>query len=85
MCARVPPGLQGLVVTAYSPLGSPDRPFVDPAHPALLANPVLAAIAVARGRTPAQIALRWQVQRGIGVIPKSVTPERIKVRHPGRV
>jgi 2,5-diketo-D-gluconate reductase A len=34
-------------------------------------------IAAAHGRTPAQITLRWEIQHGIVVIPKTVTPERI--------
>ena len=34
-------------------------------------------IADAHGRTPAQIALRWEIQHGVVVIPKSVTEERI--------
>ena len=43
----------------------------------LLGDPVLTALAERHGRTPAQVVLRWHVQRGTIVIPKSVTPSRI--------
>lgn len=51
----------GIKLTAYSPLGSPDRPWAKPDEQPLLANPKLIAIAEKYGKTPAQIALRWQV------------------------
>ncbi len=56
---------------AYSPLGSnrPEGPMNDP---------VVIQIADRLNRTVAQVLLRWAVQRGILVIPKSVTPERIE-------
>jgi diketogulonate reductase-like aldo/keto reductase len=38
---------------------------------------VLAKVAAAHGRTPAQVVLRWHLQHDIVVIPKSATPERI--------
>lgn len=41
-------------------------------------EPALTAIAADYGRTPAQIVLRWIVQRGIVAIPKSVHPERVR-------
>ncbi len=44
----------------------------------LLADPVLTELADKHGRTPAQVVLRWHLQLGTIVIPKSVTPERIK-------
>ena len=43
----------------------------------LLDNADVAAVARRRGVTPAQAALRWNVERGVVVIPKSVTPARI--------
>jgi len=59
----------GLSLTAYSPLG----------RGALLADPVITAIAEAHGREPAQIVLRWLVQQpGVIAAPKSVTPQRIR-------
>ncbi|QPL04869.1 MULTISPECIES: aldo/keto reductase [Actinomyces] len=57
----------GLVVEAWSPLGSGT----------VLSDPVLAAVADETGRTPAQVALRWLLQQDVVVLPKSVTPERI--------
>lgn len=44
----------------------------------LFEEPVVQVIAEAHGRTPAQVVLRWNLQRGNVVIPKSVTPERIR-------
>lgn len=67
-----------IVLTAYSPLGSPDRPMQAGTDPILLQDPVINEIAKAKGRTPAQIATRYQIDRGIAVIPKSVTPSRIR-------
>lgn len=40
-------------------------------------NPVLKALAAKYGKTPVQIVLRWDIQKGVVTIPKSVTPERI--------
>jgi diketogulonate reductase-like aldo/keto reductase len=57
----------GVVLEAYSPLTR--------GHD--LAQPRIAAIAGRHGRTPAQVLLRWAVQRGIPVIPKSAHRDRI--------
>jgi 2,5-diketo-D-gluconate reductase A len=43
----------------------------------LLAHPVIAGIASRRGKTPAQIIIRWHIENDLIVIPKSVTPSRI--------
>lgn len=43
----------------------------------LFTHPVLARIAAAHGRSVAQVVLRWLIQRGVVVIPKSVRPERM--------
>ena len=42
-----------------------------------MADPAIGEIAAAHGRTPAQVLLRWHLQQGRQVIPKSVTPSRI--------
>ncbi|MCI3238669.1 MULTISPECIES: aldo/keto reductase [Streptomyces] len=60
---------QGIATEAWSPLGS---------GKGLLEVPAIVAIAQKHGRTPAQIVLRWHLQIGNIVIPKSVTPSRIK-------
>jgi 2,5-diketo-D-gluconate reductase A len=44
----------------------------------LLDDPVIEEIASDHGRTPAQVVLRWHIQLGNVVIPKSVTPSRIE-------
>lgn len=44
----------------------------------LLNDPILVELAEKHNKTPVQIVLRWHVQSGLIVIPKSVTPERIK-------
>ena len=71
---------QGIHLTAWAPLGSPDRPdSVKAANaPVLLDNPVIQSIAQGCGATPAQVLIAWHVQRGIATIPKSVTPSRIR-------
>jgi 2,5-diketo-D-gluconate reductase A len=57
----------GIATEAWSPLG----------QGSLLENPTIAAIAEEHGKTPAQVLIRWHIQLGNIVIPKSVTPERI--------
>ena len=70
---------QGIHVTAYAPLGSSDRPaFVKaPDAPVLLDNPVIRSIAEARGCTPAQVLIAWQVCHEVSTVPKSVTASRL--------
>lgn len=70
----------GILVTGYAPLGSGDRPprVLDETDPVLLEDEVLAGIAKNADRSPADVALRWAVQRGTITIPKSVTPARLK-------
>jgi diketogulonate reductase-like aldo/keto reductase len=59
---------RGIVVEAYSPL----------TRGLQLNHPVLAQIASALRRSPAQILLRWGIQHGYVVLPKSTRPERIE-------
>jgi 2,5-diketo-D-gluconate reductase A len=58
----------GIAVEAWSPI----------AQGAVLDDPVVTGIAEVVGRTPAQVVLRWHIQRGDIVFPKSVTPKRIE-------
>jgi len=64
---------EGIAVTAFSPLGAPSYLPLGMARPeeSVLADPVVTGIAAALGRTPAQVVLRWGVQRGCAVIPKA--------------
>jgi diketogulonate reductase-like aldo/keto reductase len=59
-----------VVVEGYSPFKKSD-----------LDDPVLRGIAEAHGVQPTQVILRWHLEHGIVVIPKSVTPERIAANH----
>jgi len=69
---------KGMTVTAYSPLGSPARPGKATGDPVLMEDSVVNEIAKSKGRTPAQVLVRYSLQRGIICIPKSVTPSRIQ-------
>ena len=61
---------KGIHSTAYSCLGSTDSPLAK--------DKTLAGIAEKRSKTTAQVLLRWNLQKGRSVIPKSVTPSRIE-------
>nr|XP_060515373.1 1,5-anhydro-D-fructose reductase isoform X2 [Panthera onca] len=61
-----------VTVTAYRPLGGSSEGV------ALLDDPVIQRIAQKYNRSPAQIVIRFQIQRNVIVIPKSVTPTRIR-------
>ena len=59
---------RGIRHEAYSPLGSGE----------VLDDPIIGEIAASLGKSPAQVIIRWHLQRGSIVIPKSETPERIR-------
>lgn len=52
-------------------------PFAEGNH-GIFTNPILTAIGEKYGKSPAQVVLRWNVQRGVVVIPKSVHKNRIE-------
>jgi alcohol dehydrogenase (NADP+) len=70
----------GILLTAYSPLGSGDRPkgLKRDGEPVLLHDPVIKGIAEKHQVPPGQVILAWAMQRDIIVIPKSVNPERLR-------
>ena len=68
---------RGIELTAYSPLartGTAEKKNTT----SPLEDETVVAIAKAHGVSPAQVCIRWQVQRGVIVIPKSATPARIE-------
>jgi diketogulonate reductase-like aldo/keto reductase len=59
---------RGIVTEAYSPLGVGK----------LIEDPTLVSVGQAHGKSPAQVAIRWSLQLGNVVIPRSGNPDRIK-------
>ncbi len=73
-------GAYGIPITAFSPLGAQSYFELDMAkkeESVLGSAPVMVA-AQAHGKTAAQVVLRWGVQRGTAVIPKTTKPERMR-------
>ncbi|OJI96464.1 hypothetical protein ASPVEDRAFT_78234 [Aspergillus versicolor CBS 583.65] len=60
----------GIHCTAYSCLGSTGSPLFD--------NPVVLELSQSKGKSPQQILIMWGIQRDTSVVPKTVTPVRIK-------
>ncbi|XP_060595533.1 1,5-anhydro-D-fructose reductase-like isoform X1 [Ruditapes philippinarum] len=69
---------RGMTVTSYCPLGSPTHPVRLAGEKGPLEDPVLMEMSKEKGKSVAQIILRFLIQYGTSVIPKSVTPSRIK-------
>ncbi|VDK64329.1 unnamed protein product [Onchocerca ochengi] len=67
----------GIMMTAYSPLANPAMPFRKPTDAVLLDDAVILKLAEVHHKSAAQIVLRWGIQHGFVVIPKSVTEKRI--------
>ena len=66
----------GILSQAWSPIGGITF-YRDGKHGSTLQDPTIGGIAAEHGKTPAQVMLRWHLQEGRQVIPKSVTPSRI--------
>ncbi|TPW75419.1 aldo/keto reductase [Schumannella soli] len=69
----------GILTQAWSPIGGITfypGPWGDDRR-SVLADPTIAQIAAAHGKSPAQVMLRWGMQQGRSVIPKSTSPARI--------
>ena len=67
----------GILSQAWSPIGGITF-YRDGSQGSTLQDPTIGKIAAAHGKTPAQVMLRWHIQQGRHVIPKSVTPSRIR-------
>ncbi|XP_075723717.1 aldo-keto reductase family 1 member A1 isoform X1 [Rhipicephalus microplus] len=71
-------------LTAYAPLGSPvgsravSKPHEYHSHSDLLQDAVIKKIAEIYKKTPAQILIRWLVQRGIVALPRATCPDHIQ-------
>ncbi|CAN1142511.1 NADPH-dependent aldo-keto reductase, chloroplastic [Linum perenne] len=66
---------KGVHLSGYSPLGSPGTTWMKGD---VLKNPILTTVAEKLNKTPAQVALRWGLQMGHSVLPKSTSETRIK-------
>jgi diketogulonate reductase-like aldo/keto reductase len=66
----------GILTQAWSPIGGITF-YRDGQHTSTLQDPTIGDIAKTHGKTPAQVMLRWHLQRGRSVIPKSTKPTRI--------
>ena len=68
-----------IAVTAFSPLGAQSyfQLNMAEANEAVIEQPIIQRIAHAYERTPAQILLRWGVQRGTAIVPKTTKRERL--------
>ena len=71
---------EGIVVTGFSPLGSSSYVELDMAKKtdSCMLEEVVKTIASAKGKTPAQVLLRWGIERKMSIIPKSTKVHRMK-------
>lgn len=69
-----------IAVTAFSPLGAQSYFSLNMAQQSesVLEQPIVREVAQRHGKSPAQVALRWAIQRGTAVIPKTTRPERLE-------
>ncbi|VAH19840.1 unnamed protein product [Triticum turgidum subsp. durum] len=69
---------RGVHLSAFSPLGSPGSSLPGVSGAIVLSNPIVISVAEKLQKTPAQVALRWCLQMGQSVLPKSTNEARIK-------
>lgn len=69
---------RGIQMVAYSSFGSPDLPWGRTDLPHILVDPTIKQIADKYGKSTAQTVLRWQVQKRIGAIPKSIIKKELE-------
>ena len=69
-----------IAVTGFSPLDAQSyfQLNMAQADESVIEQPTIKEIAAAHGRTPAQVVLRWAVQRGISIVPKTTNVDRLK-------
>ncbi len=73
-------GDEDIAVTAFSPLGAESYYSLNmaEANESVLRQPIVQEIAAETGKTPGQVVLRWGVQRGTSIVPKTSRVERLK-------
>lgn len=71
---------ENIHLTAYSPLGSKDRhpSLIAANEPSLFEHPVIVSVAAKHNCSTAQVLIKWAIERGTAVIPKSTNPARLK-------
>jgi aldehyde reductase len=67
-----------ILVSCYSPLGKPNRPWAKETDPFVSTDPTLISIGKKFNKTASQVALRFQLQRHLAVLPKSSSREHLK-------
>lgn len=68
---------KNIIITSYSPLSNLKRENERDEDVCALYNPVIQEIAQSKKKSPAQVIIRWHLQHGLTVIPKTVTPARL--------
>jgi len=68
---------KGITLVAYTPLGNPGRPWKSSTEPSLLNNPVIKTVADKHKVTAGQVLMAWGLDRGYGVLVKTVNKGRL--------
>lgn len=66
-----------IVISCYGPIGAGQKSTSNPDIPIILENEVIVKIGKKYNKSPAQVCIRWGIQRNLVMLPKSVTPSRI--------